>query len=92
LINPDLLDAHQRRVRDTYLRAVSTYLPGPYSGRIVVLWPREDTPPVADSTLGWGHLAHDVALHLIPGSHLTCMGQYGDKLAQQLRICLDTIR
>jgi thioesterase domain-containing protein len=92
MINPDMLDARQRQARETYIRAVTTYLPGPYAGRVAVLWPREDDPPTDDPTLGWGRLAERVEPYLIAGSHLTCVAQHGDSLAQQLRACLDAIR
>lgn len=82
-----------RAVRPTfwaYRRAAAAYEPGPYDGRVVVLWPTGDRRgPGRDPTLGWGRFARDVQVVEVPGTHESSLGIHLPALAAALRASLD---
>jgi thioesterase domain-containing protein len=72
-----------------YRRAVAAYEPGPYEGRVVLLWPSGDRrEPARDATMGWGRVARDVQVVEIPGTHDTSAASSLPALAAALRAAL----
>jgi amino acid adenylation domain-containing protein len=72
-----------------YVRAMRTYIPRPYSSRVSLFWPSEEIiEDSEDPTVGWGRIAAEVDLHLIPGDHLTCITRHSEVLAEHLNTCL----
>jgi acyl-CoA synthetase (AMP-forming)/AMP-acid ligase II/thioesterase domain-containing protein len=80
------LDAHYRRGMDSFH-------PRRYRGRVTIIWARENREYLerqrVDPTLPWRRLASEVALHVVPGSHMTMMTDHVEALAECLRGCLD---
>ena len=71
----------QRRHR-AYRRAVLGYIPGHYSGRVVLL--RTDdllSRAPNDPTAGWRHVASQLEVCAIPGDHYTCITEHLESLA-----------
>jgi amino acid adenylation domain-containing protein len=72
-----------------YFELVQSYVPGPWPGDVVVLWPEAEQPArPGDPTLGWGPLARRVDLHLIPGDHDEIVTRQIDRVAELLRAYL----
>jgi amino acid adenylation domain-containing protein len=72
-----------------YARAMMTYVPRKYSGRVTLFWPSEWAAENSnDATTGWRDIAADVDLHIVPGGHLTCLTQHTEELAAHLQRCL----
>ncbi len=70
---------------DRYYRAVMGYLPGPYAGRIVLVWPADEPGDHgADPTMGWGRVAPAVDVHTLPGDHSTIVSRHTDAIAARL--------
>ncbi|MBD2460792.1 amino acid adenylation domain-containing protein [Oscillatoria sp. FACHB-1407] len=68
-------------------QAAYRYVPQPYSQRITLFKATEQPDAIGhDPTLGWGTLANDIQVHLVPGNHLSLLQQpHVQTLAQQLR-------
>jgi hypothetical protein len=99
--SPVLVESHRESPNDVdrrqvataaYTRAINGYVPGPYDGRVTVLWPSElalDDP--SDPTAGWGRVAAAVDVHSVPGGHITCVTNNVHHLAIALKGCLDRL-
>jgi amino acid adenylation domain-containing protein len=70
------------------LRAVRTYVPGRYGGRVTLFWTDEPHPLPWDRTLGWKKVAHEVDVVPIPGTHDSCVSVHLDALAERMSACL----
>jgi surfactin family lipopeptide synthetase C len=84
-------DAENRRqnVMNAYVKAMTAYVPAPYAGRISLLWPAESPfEPSEDPTWGWGDVASQVDVRIVPGGHLTCIINHAKDLAAHLNECL----
>lgn len=82
-------DRHHRATA-IYDRAALGYVPKHYAGRVIVLWPGElalDNPD--DPSDGWSKVAAEVAVHTIPGGHITCVTRHVHDLAGVLQACLE---
>jgi amino acid adenylation domain-containing protein len=52
--------------------AVARYAPGPYRGRLLLVWPHDETAKTPrDPTRGWGRIAPELALHIVPRDQST---------------------
>jgi amino acid adenylation domain-containing protein len=74
---------------DAYGRAMLSYVPRKYSGRVTLFWPAEwamENSP--DPTAGWRDVAAEVDVHIVPGGHLTCLIHHTAELARHLQMCL----
>jgi thioesterase domain-containing protein len=81
--------AHAER-REAYGRVLSAYTPGPYRGRVVLLWPEgEPARHPGDSTQGWSDVAAALEVRSIPGGHLSCVTTHVRALATQMRDALE---
>ena len=76
-----------------YKRGMDGYRPRRYRGRVTIIWGRETPEYLArrsvDPTLSWDRLTSEVALHVVPGNHMTMLTEHVRTLAECLRGCLD---
>jgi Condensation domain/Thioesterase domain/Phosphopantetheine attachment site len=82
----------QRRsgwVFSRYIDAVARYSPKAYSGRVVLLWPREDYRLESEPKAEWAKLAGEVDFRLLPGGHHTCLTLHGQELGKELKELLE---
>jgi thioesterase domain-containing protein len=70
-----------------YERAVRSYLPACYGGRILVLRSEEEADPRPD--LGWRSLCPDVEAQSVPGDHLGAITRHVGATGARLRECLE---
>jgi amino acid adenylation domain-containing protein len=71
---------------EVYAKAMMSYVPQPYSGRVTVFWPEEWAREDADGAwAGWRDLAADLDVAIVPGGHLTCLIQHTEELARELQ-------
>ncbi len=76
-----------------YHHAVDSFMPGPFGGRVLLLWPTEQaTDNGGDPTEGWSATAREVQLIRVPGDHATCIQQHANLrvVGDELRRALDT--
>jgi len=74
-----------------YNRAVAYHVPYPYSGCVTLFLSNERRYSTDEPTMGWRDVAAEVDLHVIPGTHQTCLGEHLEVLAQHLKPCLDKL-
>ncbi|HEX2188168.1 MAG TPA: hypothetical protein VHG51_04685 [Longimicrobiaceae bacterium] len=78
-------DASRRAPRLRHMRrAVGSYLPGRYGGRVTLIWGGEAPPPGWDPTAGWGRVAREVEIVHVPGDHDTCVSVHLEELAEKV--------
>jgi thioesterase domain-containing protein len=71
---------------DRYWDLVMSYVPRPWAGHVVVLWPAAEQPTCpCDPTLGWGALAKRVDAYVVPGDHDEIVTKEIDRVAEHLR-------
>jgi amino acid adenylation domain-containing protein len=72
-----------------YTWAAAGYVPGPYAGKVTLLWARED---LADSPVNrrheWQRRTQGVTFHTIPGTHLSCVIDHVHDLAARFKASL----
>lgn len=95
LLSPNVELSQVRRlfhVFRTNIRAMWSYVPQAYLGRVTLFKSREQfAEDPQDPTMGWGKLATEgVEIHVVPGNHYTMIGKpHVQVLAERLRACLD---
>jgi amino acid adenylation domain-containing protein len=62
-----------------------TYIPGPYDGRVTVLWPEDQPVRNGNVERDWGRVASRVKLVRVPGTHNAAVSRYLDRIAEALR-------
>jgi thioesterase domain-containing protein len=84
-------DARRQKIADTYVKAMTSYVPRQYSGRVTLFWP-DESPFVAsdDPTWGWRDIAAEIEVHTVPGGHLTCITKHSAGTAEILKKCIDS--
>lgn len=88
-----LVENRSPRVYQIYEKAMMSYVPRKYGGRVTLFWPSEwASQTVSDATVGWCKVAADVDVRMVPGGHLTCLIHHGEELAKELKWCLDASR
>lgn len=85
------LGPHKRRVTVANIRAMKTYDPGVYDGEVTILRARIRPPRgYSDRHVGWCGLVPSVAIHDVPGDHVTIMEEPNIQiLAKVVETCLD---
>ena len=79
--------ARSESARVTRFReVVRRHVPGRYAGAVFLLVPSERPSPRPD--LWWSRVAPRVAVHAIPGAHLTSITEHGPAVAARMRACL----
>jgi acyl carrier protein len=90
--DPPVEETRHQKIMDAYVRAMTSYVPRKYSGRVTLFWPSESPfEPSDDLTWGWRDVAAEVETHTVPGGHLTCITRHVSELAETLRTCIDNI-
>jgi thioesterase domain-containing protein len=75
---------------ETYVKAMMSYVPRKYSGRVTLFWPSEwVTDNSNDASTGWRDVVADVDVRIVPGGHLTCLTWHTEELAKHLQMCLN---
>ena len=81
----------ERPIWNIYTKAVSSYIPARYDGK-VFLFREIDLPPELawlGSDLGWRKIARSLSIHNIPGGHFTITEHSNIMIfAEQLKVCL----
>jgi amino acid adenylation domain-containing protein len=66
-------------------RALYGYVPKPYTGRMLCLWPEQHLGISKDPTGGWGVVAPRLELKMVPGGHTTCLEYHLKTIAEHMR-------
>jgi pimeloyl-ACP methyl ester carboxylesterase len=69
---------------------IARYSYGPYSGKVSLFWAREE--PLRGIWRRKALKDKDIELRVIPGTHLGCLSEHGQALAEQLRACLSKVQ
>ena len=69
---------------DTFMTAADDYVPLPYAGPVVVLWPAQETEPATAALRAWRRLSPTVEIETIPGDHLSTITAHAEVLAARL--------
>jgi thioesterase domain-containing protein len=73
-------------------RAMESYIPRRYAGRVVLFQPSEENPDGAeDPTMGWSRVASAIEVQMVPGDHISCVSTHVKTLAALIRASLDVI-
>ena len=73
----------------SYLRLEHEFIPCRYPGCITLFWPEDDEERPDTAAARWSRVADDVELHVLPGTHRTCVTKHVGALAEELQACLD---
>ena len=69
-----------------YFDLVQSYVPGPWPGHVVAVWPAAEEPArLDDPTLGWGALARRVDVYEVAGDHDEVVTTQLDHVVELLR-------
>ena len=74
-----------------YRRLTESHVAYPYHGRITLIRATEHRDATDDPTVGWGRVASEVDLHVVPGDHGTCVTEFLDIVAEHLKSSLDKL-
>jgi thioesterase domain-containing protein len=74
---------------DTFTNATADHVPLPYPGRVVVLWPAEESEPASEALRWWRRISPRAEIEIIPGDHLTSVTVHARDLARRLAEHLD---
>lgn len=70
---------------ERYVRAHELYFPGPYDGRVTVLWPRDELVENGDLRRDWLRIAPRAAFEDIPGGHHSAVSRYLSDLTAKMQ-------
>ena len=74
-----------------YVTRVRDYSPRRFDGRVTLIQPSARVRRrTEDATFNWSRVARDVDLHVLPGTHLTIVGDGLDLLGATLRASIET--
>jgi amino acid adenylation domain-containing protein/FkbH-like protein len=90
LVDLSTFPPDQRRAWETHIRALLNYYPRPYAGRVTLFRSRGHQLICSfDEQYGWGELAREVEVEIVPGSHESILEEPHVKfLAERLSACL----
>jgi hypothetical protein len=71
-----------------HTKALEAHIPGPYSGKVVLLWPLEDRMRLAEE---WKRVAPAIKIHRVPGSHTDCVTTHATSLGTCMKAWLDKL-
>ncbi len=81
---------YEQEFSENYLRALHGYVPKPYPGRVALLCPaKEIRKRERDPTFGWGRVASQLEIHVVPGGHITSITEHMESLADRVKACLE---
>ena len=79
-------DPRSAAVMDIHRRAMLSYRPRKYQGRVLVFRPHDEEPLVhGDASTGWRRYARNLTPFVLPGEHFTCLTHHSHVLASHLR-------
>ncbi len=81
-------ESRRARLRETYLQVHERYVPGRYSGRVTLFWPADDPIAPEQAVEWWRRLTPSVDVHVVPGTHVTCLTDHARSAAEFLGRCL----
>ncbi|MGA9771366.1 MAG: amino acid adenylation domain-containing protein [Blastocatellia bacterium] len=85
-------DARRQKLADVYVKAMTSYVPRRYAGRVTLFWPDESPFGKSDDpTWGWRDVAAETDVHTVMGGHLTCITKHASETAQVLKQCIDAV-
>ncbi len=73
---------------DHYRSIDLEYVPGPYPGKITLLWPNDELETAEEAASWWRRLSPEVELRKIPTGHRACLTRDVSLLAGELASCL----
>jgi thioesterase domain-containing protein len=79
---------HRSPTDDLFLRALSTYIARPYSGRVALFWPSESGSS-AEASRDWRQLVPHIEVQTVPGNHVTCVANHAEVLGECMKTCLE---
>jgi amino acid adenylation domain-containing protein len=79
---------HRSPTDDLFLRALSTYIARPYSGRVALFWPSESGSS-AEASRDWRQLVPHIEVQTVPGNHVTCVANHAEVLGERMKTCLE---
>jgi amino acid adenylation domain-containing protein len=83
-------DDKTRALLQRYDRVLAGYVPGGYSGRVVVLWPdKERFDWRKDPAVGWGRVTSNLEVKIIPGTHTTYLTEHVNVWSAQIKNYLE---
>lgn len=83
-------DDRHTTANEAYRKALFGFVPKRYHGSVTLLWPTElslDNPD--DATCGWGRVAREVTVQIVPGGHITCLTNNLSHLAKAVKASID---
>jgi hypothetical protein len=72
---------------DHYRSLDVEYLPGPYPGRITLLWPNDELETAEEAASWWRQVSPEVELRRIPTGHWACLTKDVSLLAREIESC-----
>ncbi len=87
-------EAYRLKWRERYARAVRSYIPRPYQGRVTLIQPHQGLALAVHARSGhappsgWARVAAEVTLYNVPGTHVSCLREHAHVLAACLQACL----
>ncbi len=82
-------EARRAHLRKHYRRAEEGYLPRSYSGRVAIIYNRDQVASPAYSAIPWRRVISQSTVHEVPGGRLTMLIQHVPSLAECLKRILD---
>jgi oxalate---CoA ligase len=77
----------QFRILDlAHTKALEAHVPGPYSGKVALLWPLEDRMRLAEE---WKRVVPTIKIDRVPGSHTDCVTTHVTSLGKCIKAWLD---
>lgn len=71
-------------LRAHYLLAEDAYMPQPYSGPVVLLWPEGESEKAEQASRWWCQLVPDLDVRMLPSTHFACLTSDVKLLAGEL--------
>ena len=81
---PDAQPAGRDVLISTFMTAADEYVPLPYPGPLVVLWPAQEAEPAANALRDWRRVSPRAEIDTVPGDHLTAVTAHAEALAARL--------
>lgn len=100
---PELLSVATRRYLDASAQSPKSlydhyqwidrvYVPGPYAGKVTLIWPNDEPESPTEAATAWRRVATDVELRVLPSSHYACLTIDAPLLAREMASCIEQVR